>query len=51
MLRYLSDEGQESLLSFDAIGALAGVATGEGWEERVGGGVKVSMAETWGKNR
>jgi type 2A phosphatase activator TIP41 len=27
------------------------VATGEGWEERVGGGVKVSMAEQWGKNR
>ena len=38
-------------LSFHTIEALAGVATGEGWEERVGGGVKVSMAEQWGKNR
>lgn len=38
-------------ISFNALEALAGVATGEGWEERVGGGVKVSMAEQWGKNR
>lgn len=38
-------------LAFNALEALAGVATGEGWEERVGGGVKVSMAEQWGKNR
>ncbi|WVQ69447.1 uncharacterized protein L199_007664 [Kwoniella botswanensis] len=34
-------------LRFDSIEALSGVATGEGWEERVGGGVKVSMAEKW----
>ncbi|ORY20915.1 TIP41-like family-domain-containing protein [Naematelia encephala] len=38
-------------LKFDTIDALAGVAVGEGWEERVGGGVKVSMAEAWGKSR
>ncbi|WWD07480.1 hypothetical protein V865_005581 [Kwoniella europaea PYCC6329] len=34
-------------LRFDSMEALSGVATGEGWEERVGGGVKVSMAEKW----
>ncbi|OCF45736.1 hypothetical protein I317_00223 [Kwoniella heveanensis CBS 569] len=34
-------------LRFDTLEALAGVATGEGWEERVGGGVKVSMADKW----
>lgn len=38
-------------LRFDTIDALAGVATGEGWEDTVGGGVKVAMADTWGKNR
>lgn len=38
-------------IKFDTLEALAGVATGEGWEERVGGGVKVAMAEHWGKNR
>lgn len=38
-------------LSFKTLDALAGVATGEGWEERVGGGVLVSMAEKWGKNK
>ena len=38
-------------LRFDTLEALAGIATGEGWEERVGGGVKVSMADSWGKNR
>ena len=34
-----------------ALDALAEVAVGEGWEQRVGGGVKVSMAEAWGKSR
>lgn len=34
-------------LRFDTLGALGQVATGEGWAERVGGGVKVSMAEKW----
>lgn len=38
-------------ISFDAMQALACVAAGEGWEERVGGGVLVSMAEEWGKKR
>ena len=38
-------------LEWNTMESLAGVATGEGWEERVGGGVKVSMADTWGKNR
>jgi type 2A phosphatase activator TIP41 len=38
-------------IAFDTMHALAGVATGEGWEERVGGGVLVSMAETWSKGR
>lgn len=35
------DEEEESkcTLEFDTLEALAGVATGEGWEERVGGGV------------
>jgi type 2A phosphatase activator TIP41 len=40
-----------SCLRFDTLKALEGVAVGEGWEERVGGGVKVSMAESWGKSR
>ena len=31
--------------------ALEGVATGEGWEDRIGGGVKVSMADQWTKSR
>lgn len=34
---------------FDTLSALGEVATGEGWEERVGGGVLVSMAEKWAK--
>lgn len=38
-------------ISFSATDALAGVAIGEGWEERVGGGVQVSMAEHWSQNR
>lgn len=37
--------------SFNGLNALAEVGTGEGWEERTGGAVLVSMAETWGKNR
>jgi len=46
-------EGREEIvgIKFDTLEALAEVATGEGWEERVGGGVKVAMAEQWGKNR
>jgi type 2A phosphatase activator TIP41 len=36
---------------FDTMDALRMVAAGEGWEERVGGGVLVSMAETWSKGR
>ncbi|TYJ53068.1 hypothetical protein B9479_006300 [Cryptococcus floricola] len=42
---------QDFTLSFKTIDALSGVATGEGWEERVGGGVLVSMAEKWGQNK
>lgn len=38
-------------MDFNGIDALAQVAVGEGWEERVGGGVLVSMAEEWGRNR
>jgi len=38
-------------MRFATLDALAGVAVGEGWEDRVGGGVKVSMAEAWGKSR
>jgi len=38
-------------LAFSAMEALRAVAVGEGWEERVGGGVLVSMAETWSKGR
>jgi type 2A phosphatase activator TIP41 len=38
-------------LRFQTLEALGGVAVGEGWEERIGGGVKVSMAESWGKSR
>lgn len=34
---------------FDTLSALREVAVGDGWEERVGGGVLVSMAETWSK--
>ncbi|WVQ98219.1 hypothetical protein IAU59_005342 [Kwoniella sp. CBS 9459] len=41
-------DGSDTMeLRFDTLEALAGVATGEGWEERVGGGVKVSMADKW----
>lgn len=36
-------------LAFDTLTALGQVATGEGWEDRVGGGVLVSMAEKWSK--
>ncbi len=38
-------------ICFSTLDSLAEVAVGEGWEERVGGGVKVSMAEAWGKSR
>lgn len=38
-------------IRFSTLDALAKVAVGEGWEERVGGGVQVSMAEAWGKSR
>ncbi|BEI87889.1 uncharacterized protein CcaverHIS019_0106070 [Cutaneotrichosporon cavernicola] len=34
-------------IKFDGISALRQVAVGEGWEERVGGGVLVSMADSW----
>lgn len=37
--------------AFSALHGLADVAAGEGWEERVGGGVQVSMAEHWNQNR
>jgi len=43
--------GEEVTMRFNGLEALAEVGVGEGWEERVGGGVLVSMAETWGKNR
>lgn len=36
---------------FNGLNALSEVGTGEGWEDRTGGAVFVSMAETWGKNR
>jgi type 2A phosphatase activator TIP41 len=38
-------------LAWNALDALAEVAVGEGWEERVGGGVQVAMAEKWSKGR
>lgn len=38
-------------MTFNGLEALAEVGTGEGWEDRTGGAVLVSMAETWGKNR
>lgn len=49
-------EGQPSdasavRLTWNALDALAEVAVGEGWEERVGGGVQVAMAEKWSKGR
>lgn len=37
--------------AFSALHGLADVAAGEGWEQRVGGGVQVSMAEHWNQNR
>lgn len=42
---------EPSSLAFDTLTALRQVATGEGWEDRVGGGVLVSMAEKWSKGR
>jgi type 2A phosphatase activator TIP41 len=41
----------EVSMRFNGLDALAEVGVGEGWEERTGGGVLVSMAESWGKNR
>ncbi len=38
-------------MDFNGIDALAQVAVGDGWEDRVGGGVLVSMAEVWGRKR
>lgn len=38
-------------LSFKILDVLVGVVIGEGWEDRVGGGVLVSMVEKWGKNK
>jgi len=49
LLTYNGEE--ETTMRFSGLEALAEVGVGEGWEERVGGGVLVSMAETWGKNR
>lgn len=51
-LTYAPDQTSALLsLNFSALQALADVATGEGWEERNGGGVQVSMAEHWSQNR
>jgi hypothetical protein len=44
-------EGEEVEMRFNGLDALAEVGVGEGWEDRTGGAVLVSMAETWGKNR
>jgi type 2A phosphatase activator TIP41 len=49
VLKFEGDE--EVIMRFNGLEALAEVGVGEGWEERVGGGVLVSMAESWGKNR
>lgn len=38
-------------LHFDALESLRAVAVGEGWEERVGGAVLVSMADKWSGHR
>ncbi|KAL7419393.1 Tap42 interacting protein [Cryptotrichosporon argae] len=46
-----SDAAESTTIRFDARGALGRVAIGEGWEQRVGGGVLVSAAEAWGKSR
>jgi type 2A phosphatase activator TIP41 len=45
---HLAFDGGVSI-SFDGISALREVAVGDGWEDRVGGGVLVSMAESWSK--
>ena len=45
------DFGESISITFNAIDALGAVSTGEGWEEAVGGGVRVSMADKWGKQR
>jgi len=46
-----NDGSNEVTMRFNGIEALSEVGVGEGWEDRVGGGVLVSMAESWGKNR
>jgi type 2A phosphatase activator TIP41 len=46
-----NDGSNEVTMRFNGIEALSEVGVGEGWEERVGGAVLVSMAESWGKNR
>lgn len=51
-LTYAPEQSSAPLsLGFSALAALAAVPTGEGWEERNGGGVQVSMAEHWSQNR
>lgn len=44
-------DGGALTISWNAVDALAECGVGEGWEERVGGGVQVSMAEQWSKPR
>lgn len=46
-----SSSDERVTIAFNALDALGQVAVGEGWEERVGGGVRVAMADKWGKNR
>ncbi|TXT04891.1 hypothetical protein VHUM_03974 [Vanrija humicola] len=43
--------GSGTTLHFDALESLKAVAVGEGWEERVGGAVLVSMADKWSGHR
>jgi hypothetical protein len=51
-LVYAPDQASTPLeLRFTSLAALSNVATGEGWEDRVGGGVQVAMAEHWSQNR
>jgi len=51
-LVYAPDQTSTPLeLRFTSLTALSHVATGEGWEDRIGGGVQVAMAEQWSQNR
>lgn len=51
-LVYAPDQTSKPLeLRFTSLAALSRVATGEGWEDRIGGGVQVAMAEQWSQNR